>query len=194
MKDDRGSVTIRSYRVCFKLERRIHKIDRWRLPVPFGVPLRGVGYAAAVLGVVLILGRLPGIGEAAGAIHPAIRFLVIPVTCAYLLCMWEIDGRPAHAGLIGWARYFGGPRRLAAFRPVPRPEPVVRMGEIAFAPDESGPRLRRGAVRGPSTAVLRYPYRGRPAGRTLYVVHQPGPAQWRGKQVALREGERIVFR
>ena len=37
---EREARPIRSYRVCFSLERRIYKIDRWRLPVPWGVPLR----------------------------------------------------------------------------------------------------------------------------------------------------------
>ena len=28
-----GPIQIRSFRVCFQLERRLHKIDRWRIPV-----------------------------------------------------------------------------------------------------------------------------------------------------------------
>ena len=59
MSAERPTLTIRSYRLAFALERRIHKIDRYRLPVPYGVPLRGLAYAVVVLAVVLALTALP---------------------------------------------------------------------------------------------------------------------------------------
>ena len=65
---------IRSFRVCFKLERRIHKIDRWRLPLPFGVPLRGIGYAAAAFVVLGMLAQLPVAGALLGALPVAIIY------------------------------------------------------------------------------------------------------------------------
>jgi hypothetical protein len=73
---------IRSYRVCFELERRIHRIDRWRIPVPYGIPLRGLAYAALVLAVVLVAVRLLLIGAVLGLLHPALRLVVIPVASA----------------------------------------------------------------------------------------------------------------
>jgi hypothetical protein len=191
---DEGRITIRSYRVCFTLERRIHKIDRWRIPVPFGVPLRGLGYAAGAALLMLLLGRLPGIGLAVGAMHPALRFVAAPACIAFVLCRWEIDGRPAHVGLMSMARFHFGPRRLVAFRPVARAETVVRLRDVVVAPDESGPHLRRGTVRGPAPVVLRYPFRARTAGRALHIVHRAGAAQWRGKQVSLEPGQRMVLR
>jgi hypothetical protein len=191
---DEGRIPIRSYRVCFALERRIHKIDRWRIPVPFGVPLRGLGYAAGAAAAMLLLGRLPVIGLAIGALHPALRFVAVPVCIAFVLCRWEIDGRPAHVGLISMARFHLGPRRLIAFRAVSRTDNVVRLRDVVIAPDESGPRLRRGTIRGPATIVLRYPFRARTTGRALHVTHQAGAAQWRGKQVDLNPGQRMVLR
>ena len=53
---------IRSYRRVFEVDRRIYRVDRWALPVPGGVPLRGVGYFAATLALVILLGALPAVG------------------------------------------------------------------------------------------------------------------------------------
>jgi len=39
---DQQTLQIRSFRVVFDLERRLHKIDRWRIPLPYGVPVRGL--------------------------------------------------------------------------------------------------------------------------------------------------------
>jgi hypothetical protein len=51
-----GRETIRSYQRIFRPDRRLHQIEGRALPVPGGVPLRGLGYAGASLGVVLALG------------------------------------------------------------------------------------------------------------------------------------------
>lgn len=193
MSDD-GKLTIPSYRMCFALERRIHKIDRWRIPVPFGVPLRGIGYAAALVAASLVLGGLPLLGPLVAAIHPAIRLIAVPCCAGYLLYMWEIDGRPAHVALVSAARVGLGPRRIAGFRSAPAIGAAVRLGDVALAPDESGARLRRGGVRGPATVVLRYPFEARSSGKTLRISQRPGDAQWRGKQVTLRPGQRLVAR
>jgi hypothetical protein len=193
MADD-GRLAIRSYRVCFSLERRIHRIDRWRIPVPFGVPLRGIGYGAALLVAMLVLGRLPAIGPAISAIHPAIRFVVAPCCGGYLLYLWEIDGRPAHIALASIARLHLGSRRIMAFRRVATTDTVVRLGDVAVAADESTVRLRRGTVRGPATVVLRYPFKPRSSGSTLRVSDEPGEARWRGRQLTLRDDQRMVTR
>jgi hypothetical protein len=193
MSDD-GRLIIPSYRVCFSLERRIHKVDRWRIPVPFGVPLRGIGYGAALLAAILVLGRLPLIGPMVASIHPAIRLVVVPCCLGYLLYLWEIDGRPAHVALFSATRLHLSPRRIVAFRSAPEVGTVVHLGEVALAPDESAPRLRHGRVRGPATVVLRYPFHMRSARRTLHVSQAPGGPAWSGKQVTLRPGQRLVAR
>lgn len=191
---DDGRITIHSYRVCFALDRRIHKIDRWRIPVPYGVPLRGVGYAAAVLVALLALASVPLLGAAVGALHPALRFVAIPVAAAFVLCRWEIDGRPAHDGLASWLRLLLGPRRLVGARAASRAQPPVAFGSVAVAADESQPRLRRGVVRGPATVLLRYPFESRAGGSELRVSQRPGGPRWRGKQVKLGAGQRLVVR
>src|ERR1035441_812317 len=56
--DDHGRVPIRSYRVVFRLERRIFQVDHFRLPFPYGVEVRALAYAAVVYLAVLVLSTL----------------------------------------------------------------------------------------------------------------------------------------
>jgi hypothetical protein len=94
---------IHSFRVVFELERRIHKIDRWRLPVPYGVPLRGLAYWAVALVATIGFTRLPLVGSAVEVLPAPVRFVVLPVGVAYLLARVEVDGRPAHRAIVAWA-------------------------------------------------------------------------------------------
>lgn len=184
---------IRSFRVCFRLERRIHKIDRWRIPLPFGVPLRGVGYAAAAFLALGMLARLPVAGELLALLPTPIRLVVLPVGAAYAMTRWEIDGRAAHASLRAWLGMHVAPARVAAFRPAPQPGPVV-LGDVTIARDDRGARLRPAEITGPAQVILRYPVRPRRRRRVLQLERQPGPALWRGKRVTLRAGQRAVVR
>lgn len=191
MARDDGRIEVRSYRVCFDLERRIHKLDRWRIPLPYGLPLRGVAYFVAALAGLLVLGKLPGIGMLVGALHPALRLLVVPAGAAALLMRWTVDGRSPHAALLALLRLHTEPRRVAAFRPVPAAGPV-RLGPVTVAGDERGARWRAGVVEGPASVVVRYPARLRARGRALHVTPQDGPPLWRGKQIRLQRGQRLV--
>lgn len=189
MADDQ--IRIRSYRVCFDLERRIHQVDRWRIPVPYGIPLRGIAYAAVALLAVLLLQGLPLVGGLIAAVHPALRLVMVPVGVAYAACRLTVDGRPAHAATLAWLRYRCGPSRVAAFRAVAAPGPVT-LADIPIAPDDSGSRYRRGVVRGPAEVVLRYPATAGQRGRTLRIAQAAGRAMWRGKRIALAAGQRLV--
>lgn len=51
----RGYETIRSYQRIFRPERRIYQVEGHALPVPGGVPLRWLAYAAVSLAAVLAL-------------------------------------------------------------------------------------------------------------------------------------------
>lgn len=187
------SMAIRSFRICFEFERRIHKIDRWRLPVPFGVPLRGATYALAALAVVVMLGRLPVIGALVSAPPPPLRFVLIPGGLAYFLTQWEVDGRPAHATCLAWLRLRIAPRRIVGFRAEPAPTTVV-FGAIAVAPDECSVRLRPGTLAGPARVVLRYPFAARTRGRTLQLSGEDGAPRWRGKTIEIPDGHRLALR
>jgi hypothetical protein len=187
------TVPIRSFHVCFQLERRIHKIDRWRVPVSYGIPLRGIGYAALTLLALLMLTPFPIVGSLIGALHPALRFIVIPVGVAYTLMRWTVDGRPAHRFLLAWARLQLAPSRVSAFRASPAPGPVV-LEAITFAPDERSANLRPAVVRGPASVLVRYPSRMRQRGRTLHLTREAGPPLWRGKQIGVEPGQRVIVR
>ena len=186
-------LAIRSYRLCFELERRIHKIDRWRIPLPYGVPLRGVAYAAGALALILLAGGLPLIGQLFAAAHPAIRFVVVPVGVAYALCLLRVDGRPAHAAALAWARMALAPRRVAGMRPAAAGG-RERLGDVAVSPDERSLRYRPAIIAGPATLLLRYPASGRRRGRTLYMQERGGAAMWRGKRLSVSDRQRVRVR
>ena len=188
-----GTVTIRSFRVCFDLERRIHRIDRWRLPVPYGLPVRSIGYWACALFAVLLLSRLPVIGDALRALPAPLRLVILPAGAAYLLTQLRVDGRPAHGAGLSLLRHRLSARELVAFRPVPvRGE--VRLGDVRIAPDEATAHYRRAVVRGPAAVTLRYPARAHRRGRVLRVEQTGERPLWQGKRIVLRAGQRLELR
>src|ERR1044071_620890 len=107
---DDGTLLIQSFRQCFQLERRIHPLDKWRLPLPYGLPVRGIAYCLGLLLAVLVLSRLPLFGAFLGSMHPAIRFVVVPVAGAYALMTLRVDGRAAHMVGISYLRHRCEPR------------------------------------------------------------------------------------
>lgn len=186
-------VQIRSFRVCFRLERRIHKIDRWRIPLPFGVPLRGLGYAAVALFAILFLARLPLAGDVLGLLPAPFRYAILPAGVAYALTRWEIDGRAAHTAGLALLRMRLEPARLSAFRPVPPPGPVS-LDDVTVASDARGARLRRAEVVGPARMIVRYPVRARERRGRLVLERVAGEPQWRGTEIRLQPGQRAVLR
>ena len=187
-------MTIRSFRAVFDLERRLFKIDRWRLPMPYGVPLLGLAYAACALVAVLLVGRLPVAGEVVQTLPPPVRLLILPVTAAYLLNQLRVDGRAAHAVAKSWLRFRAAPKRLSAFRPTPTPGSTVRFGQVGFFPDERAARYRRAKVAGPAEVVLRYPASAERRRSTVFIEQSSGRPMWRGKRIALKRGQWLVFR
>lgn len=190
---DGETIPIRSYRLCFELERRIHQIDRWRIPVPYGIPLRGIAYAACALVAVLVAQGLPGIGLLIGAIHPAIRLVIAPVGAAYALCRLKVDGRSAHAAGLAWLGYHARPKRVAALRACSPLGPVA-LADVWIAADERAARYRPGVVEGPAEVTLRYPASARRRGATVEIVGIGARPMWRGRRLALRAGQRLKLR
>src|SRR5215210_2462753 len=97
MATDSG-IEIRSYRAVFDLERRLYRIDRFRLN-PAGVPVRGLVYVALLVVAVLVAQRLPVAGWLLGALPWQGRYVALPLVGAALLTILRIDGRPAHTAL-----------------------------------------------------------------------------------------------
>jgi hypothetical protein len=192
MTDD-AVLTIRSFHNSFNVERRIHRIDRWQIPVPFGIPVRGIGYAIVVEAAILLLSRLPALDSAMSGFHPALRFVVLPTCLAFVLTRWEIDGRAAHTTLRSLLKMLSQPTRLVAWQRVPEPGQIV-LDRVTIAADERSARLRPAEIRGPALVLVRYPFSVRERRRALQITQQPGPPQWRGKEISLRAGQRVVIR
>jgi hypothetical protein len=152
-----GEIHIRSYRVVFDLERRLHRIDRWRLPLPYGLPIRSLAYAAITLIAVLITTRLPGLGSVVAVVPAPARLVLVPVAVALVLTRINVDGRTAHRTAAAMIGFVLRPKRIAACRRAPAVGSANRLGSICMAPDGRSPRLRRGIVRGAAVARLRYP-------------------------------------
>ena len=63
--EESGRVVIRSFRLVFdRGYRRLFKIDRYRLPFAYGLPILGIGYAAGVAFAVVLAAKLPVVGPA----------------------------------------------------------------------------------------------------------------------------------
>jgi hypothetical protein len=149
---------VRSYRRVFRVDRRIYRVDRWALPVPGGVPLRGVGYFAAAVGLVLLAGELPAIGSLVGALSPPLRYVVVPLVVAVLATQATPDGRVAHRFIADWLRLRLRARRRSAGRPVVlEGEPVAWAGTVATVWDQHAPRLHRARVTGPARVTFAGP-------------------------------------
>ena len=104
-------VHIRSFRNCFTVERRIHKLDRWRVPLPYGLPVRGPGVLrrGAALAL-LVLSRLPLFGELLQELNTFTRLVLVPGAIAFVLYRVTLDGRPSHAAAVAWVRMRMGAR------------------------------------------------------------------------------------
>jgi hypothetical protein len=193
--NDASSLQIRSYRVCFEMEHRIHKIDQWRVPVPHGVPLRGIAYFCGLFVAILVLSSLPVIGVMVGLLHPVLRFVMLPVGGSMALLRWRLDGRPAHRVARAWVRMQIEPRRLAAFRTLPAAAAAaVSFDDVVAAPDDRTGRLRKGAVHGPARVTFRLPVQTSAKRRSLHVRQAGEEPLWRGTQVTLHAGQRLVVR
>lgn len=191
---DPQQLEIRSYRVVFELDRRLHRIDRWRLPLPYGLPLRSVGYAVAALLGVLLASRLPLVGTLLTQLPAAVRLALLPCATAYALTSVQVDGRPAHDALAALLTWQLQPRVVTCWGRGVAPGRVVRFGDIAVAPDAGGTSLPRGTVTGPAVARIHYPTALRARARAL-VLRQAADAPLRdGFEIEVDRRRRLVIR
>lgn len=186
-------IEVQSFRVVFRLERRLHKIQRWRIPVPYGIPLVSIAYAVVVLAVIVMAGALPLVGALVGAIPAPVRFVVAPIAFGGLLSRLQPDGRAAHHHLLARLRYRIGPRHVSAFRRIVPPGRELRIADvITFIPDPSATRYRPAVIRGTGRVLLRYPASAQVRGRTLRITPRDGAPMWRGHKIGLQGAQRIV--
>src|SRR3954447_17858064 len=101
--EDSGKVVIRSFRLVFdRGYRRLFKIDRYRLPFAYGLPILGILYAALVPVALLLVARLPVAGPALAALPPPIHWVALPIGLAMVMLQWRPDGLKPHAALRAW--------------------------------------------------------------------------------------------
>lgn len=149
------AVEIRSYSAVFALERRIYRIDAFRLN-PSGVPLRGIAYGLGCVVVCLLVSALPLLSWVLAAIPWYVRDVALPLGTAGLLAVLRIDGRPFHLAAAAGARFSLRPRLLVALSSrcrVPRrwsPTPIV------WIADGSGATPRAFRYWGPGAVLVRY--------------------------------------
>jgi hypothetical protein len=209
MDGSRG-IQLRGYRRVFRIERRLYKFDRWRIPYPHGVPLRGIGYFLALEFGVVVLSRLPALGTLVGVWGPLISFFGLPLLGAFVLMQARVDGRPPHqalASLIGWRL---APRDLAGLEPCPRRgAAIVPVAEITVAFDARESFPVAGRVRGPVQLTFRYPGEVRAEGAPPWVRdrgrrlararryrvrrRRGAAAMLRGKVISVPQGGEVVI-
>ncbi len=192
--DDSSKIVIRSFRLVFdRGYRRLFKIDRYRLPFAYGVPMLGIVYTALVALVLVCAGKLPIAGPALGALPPPVHWVALPVGLAMVMLHWRPDGLKPHIALWAWLDAALTARALSCWQPAERHGDVLELGEIACAPDGREGRYRPGRVSGPAEVLLRYPARGWQRGRRLYVEQTSDEPLYVGTQIRLRAGEQLVF-
>ena len=192
-EEARRGIAIRSFRVVFELERRIHKVDRIRLPLPYGLPLRSLAYAVVAFAAVVALARLPVVGALVATVPAPVRLAVVPALIAYALTQLRPDGRPAHWFLLAWARQRLAPATVVALAPARRRQ-TERLGELLVAPDERDVCYCAGVIEGPAVALLRLPVDPRARGNTLELRPMGEQPLYRGRRLVLSPRQRAVLR
>jgi TcpE family len=192
-------VPIRSYRGIFSVDRRIYRIEQWRIPVPGGIPLRAFLYYFGALIAVLLLSRLPVLGDALGLLHPAYLYVIGPIGVAVLGTRVVPDGRAPHRFARDWIAFRVRTRRRSAGRIVPlEGEQVSGVAPLALGADEHGIELRRARVTGAGQVAFRDPVELR-RGRRGRLTARPVVAGRRRRgtvteTVELAPGERLEVR
>jgi hypothetical protein len=161
-------MVILSYRRVFRVDRRIHRIDNWPIPVPGGIPLRGCIYFALVVLAVVIARQVPGPDVLLAALNAPLRYIVVPVFLAMLLTRYAPDGRRLDAHAITWMCY--------QYR-AHRPHRTMRVGgHVRVRWDLAAPDFRRLLVYGPAQVHYRDPVRYALSWRGHFIArpHQDG--------------------
>jgi hypothetical protein len=184
-----NKITLRSYRLAFELERRLHRIDRFRIPVPYGIPLVALAYGAAVAVGLVVVGSLPLAGALLGLLPWPVRLILLPGVITRALCHRRADGRPAHEAIVALMMFLLSPRRLVGLEPAPARD--VDLGVVAVASDERSSDYRAGVVRGPGMVLVRCPARLELRGRVLRLAGTGKAPLPEPQEVALSPGMRL---
>lgn len=147
------SLTVRSYRRVFRVDRRIFRIPNTNfvLPVPGGVPLSSLGYFAGAVLAMALAGRVPVLGALVGMLSPPLRWVIVPLAVTVLLSRAAPDGRAAHRYMATWLALRLRARRRFLGRVVAlEGEPVPWHADLPLRASGAGRELRRARISGPA--------------------------------------------
>ena len=166
------------------------------LPVPGGVPLRGLAYFVGAIVLVVLVGRLPLVGDLLHGLSAPLRLVILPLGIAVLASQAAPDGRAAHRYLATWLGLKLRARRRSAGRAVAlEGEAVAWQGDLPLRPDASGPALRRARICGPARLRFAAPAAVSTRGRTPHVRPATGsPGEETVSALELAPGERVEVR
>lgn len=185
-------VVIHSYRRVFNVDRRIYRIDQWTLPVPGGVPLRGLVYFAASLVSVIVLSHFPGIGALVNVLAPPFRYLILPLAVAVFAMQVTPDGRTMGRYAVSWVLKRVRARRTSAGREVPPERALTPWAQkLRVGWDSDSPQLRHGKVTGPVRVTFRTGVHLK-GGRVLRA--RPTHDDSGESQVVVMPGEKMVIK
>lgn len=187
---DDGRIRLRSYRLAFELERRIHRIDTFRIPLPYGLPLAALGWGAGALLAVVALSGLPISSGLLGLLPWPVRIVFLPGLAAHLLCRVTSDARPVHEVLIARVGFICRPRRRVGLARLPRAS--TEFGAVACVGDERSEHYRAGVVHGPATVALRRAGTIALESRTARLTEGADEVLGTLQEVCLLEGQRLV--
>lgn len=154
---DSNHTFVRSYGLVFKIERKLFKIDRWRLPLPGGLEIRAIVYGASILLGMLALSRLPIIGTLLGLLPAPLHWAFIPGGLTFVLLKLQIEGRAPHRVLVSVVKWYFSERLIAGGGKADRPAVHMPIHTIWVTPDWHAPRYRPATIHGPTMVVCRYP-------------------------------------
>ncbi|HEY7891224.1 MAG TPA: TcpE family conjugal transfer membrane protein [Solirubrobacteraceae bacterium] len=154
---DSQHTLVRSYGLVFKIERKLFKIDRWRLPLPGGVEIRAIVYGAVILLGMLLLSRLPGLGLLFGLLPAPLHWALIPGGLTFVLLKLQIEGRAPHRVLASIVSWYFSERLIAGAQKADRPRSHTPIQAVWVTPDWRAPRYRPAKIHGPTLLVIRYP-------------------------------------
>jgi hypothetical protein len=167
---------VRSYRRVFDLERRIYRVDRLRLN-PGGIPVRGIVYFLVILGLSLLVARLPLLALLANGLPWYLRDVALPGGCAALLTVIRIEGRPFHLAAHALLRHRVGRRRISCLRPC-GPSSFAFPGarwlpeQLVMLPDGSDSRTRRLCYTGPGAVLVAVAHHRQVRGGALELLRR----------------------
>ena len=170
--------------------------------------MRGIVYFLVIVGLALLVARLPLLALVASGVPWYVRDVALPGGFAALLTVIRIEGRPFHLAAQALLRHRAGWRRLSCLRPC-GPNSCAFPGarwmpeQIVLLPDGSEGRMRRLRYTGPGAVLVavahrRQARRGRlellGRGPCVVVRQRPGARPPRGQVIVLERGAQLRVR